>query len=458
MNHYDVAIIGAGPGGYVAAIRAAQLGLKTVVIEKEQVGGTCLNVGCIPTKTLIMNAEILHQIKHAEKRGLKVPKPEVDMLGTQKMKNRVINQLVNGVELLLKGNGIDLVRGEAKVLSETMLTVSDQEIHFSHLIIATGSSNVIPPILGLDEEGILTSTELLELDHVPEKLVIIGGGVIGCELATIFSNFGSKVTIIEMQPYLVPLMDQEVSATLMTSFKSSGIKVLTNCKVEGVQKENESLKVTVSGAKEAVIDADKVLVSVGRKANLKGLEALNLDLEKNYIKVNDQMETSLKNIYAVGDITGKIQLAHVASAQGIIAAETIAGKEAAMSYRVVPSCIYTIPEIGSVGLTETQAKDVYEDVLVGKFSMRACGKAAAMGAATGFAKLIAERKSGRVVGGHIIGPNATEIIGQVALLMEKGGTLEDITRTIHAHPTISETILEAAHAALNEPIHMLKTQ
>ncbi|WP_407308054.1 dihydrolipoyl dehydrogenase [Desulfosporosinus sp. SB140] len=456
MSHYDVAIIGAGPGGYVAAIRAAQLGLKTVVVEKEQVGGTCLNLGCIPTKTLIMNAEILQEIKHAEKRGLKVPKPEVDMQGTQKMKNRVINQLVSGVELLLKGNGIDLIRGEANVSSENTLKVSNQEIHFSQLIIATGSSNFIPPIPGLNEEGILTSTELLELDHVPEKLIIIGGGVIGCELATIFSSFGSKVTIIEMQSYLVPLMDTEVSATLMTSLKSSGVKILTNCKVVGVQRETSNFEVSVTGAKEVVLEADQVLVSVGRKANLKGLEALKLDLERNYIKVNDRMETSLKGVYAVGDITGKIQLAHVASRQGIVAAETIAGKQAMMSYRVVPSCIYTIPEIGSVGLTETQAKEMYKEIAVGKFPMRACGKALAMGATTGFVKIIAEKKSGRVIGCHIIGPNATEIIGQVAAVMEQEGTLMDITRTIHAHPTISETVLEAAHVALGEPIHVIK--
>lgn len=458
MDKYDVAVIGAGPGGYVAAIRAAQLGLKTVIIERNKIGGTCLNVGCIPTKTLVKNAEILHGIRHANERGLKILNPEIDMPGTIKMKNNIVSQLAGGVQMLLKANGVEILKGEAEVLSEDRLSVAGLEISFSYLILATGSTNFTPPIPGLDLQGVLTSTEILDLDYIPESLVIIGGGVIGCEFATIFSSFGSKVTIIEMLPTITPMMDKDISNALKSSLTSDGVNILTNCRVDEVSKENSRFQIRILGEKEEIIDASDVLVSVGRSANLKGLEALGLEMdsENKYIKVNDKLETSTAHIYAIGDVTGKMMLAHVASAQGIAAAENIAGKPAAISYDIVPNCIYTIPEIGSVGLTEEKARERYGELLIGKFPMAACGKALAMGETTGFSKLIADKKSGKVLGCHIIGPNATELIGQVAAMMKKGGTLSDIKETIHAHPTISETILEAAHLALGEPIHMLK--
>lgn len=454
MKKFDVVVIGAGPGGYVAAIRSAQLGLNTVIIEKEEVGGTCLNVGCIPTKTWIKNAEIIHQVKHAGNRGLKIHEPEIDIKDTIKMKNKTVKQLTMGVQMLLKSNGVELIKGEAQVISENKLTVAEQEISFDNLIIATGSSNFIPPIPGLDSEGILTSTEILDLDHIPKRLVIIGGGVIGCEFATIFASFGSKVSIIEMLPNIVPLMDEDISSTLKKSLMAEGINVLTGCKVVEVVKKNNKYRVKISGNKDEIIEADDILVSVGRKLNMKGLEKLELELENKYIKVNDKMETNVKGVYAIGDATGKIQLAHVASTQGIIAAENIAGKQEIMSYDVVPSCIYTIPEIGSVGLTEKKAKEIYRELIIGRFPMIASGKAVAMGETTGFTKLIADKKSGRLLGCHIIGPNATEIIGQAAAVMQNSGTLKDISKTIHAHPTISETVLEAAHLALGEPIHI----
>jgi dihydrolipoamide dehydrogenase len=453
MYDFDLAIIGGGPGGYVAAIKSAQLGLKTVLIEKDEVGGTCLNVGCIPTKTMVKNAEIIHELKHASTRGIKVDGYEVDMKASVKMKNGVVSQLTDGIKMLLTYNGVKVINGEAEVLTKNTLVVDDKEISFDKLIIATGSSNFIPPVEGLDDEGILTSTEILDIDHVPEKLVIIGGGVIGCEFATIFNNFGSQVTIVEMLPNIVPMMDKDVSTTLNSCLTSDGVKIMTNHKVTKVSKANNKYLVEVSGVEDEVIEADKVLVSVGRRSNLKGLEKLGLDLERNYIKINNQLETNIEGVYAIGDVTGKIQLAHVASAQGIIAAENISGKIKKISYDVVPSCIYTIPEIGSVGLTEEQAKEKYGEILVGRFPMMASGKAIAMGAVRGFTKLIADKNSRKVVGCHIIGPNATEVVGQAAIHMQKNGTIDEITETIHAHPTITETVLEAAHLALGEPIH-----
>ena len=339
------------------------------------------------------------------------------------------------------------------------MSVAGEEISFDNLIIATGSSNYIPPLPGLpgvNQDGILTSTEILELEQLPDQLAIIGGGVIGCEFATVFSNFGSKVTIIEMLPNIIAMMDQDVSNALKGSFKAEGVKVLTGCQVTGITEENGKYSIKINGTTtDGTVAADKILVSAGRRPNLTGLEKLNLELEQNYIRVNSTMQTNIKGVYAVGDVTGKVQLAHVASAQGIVAAENIAGQPAAMSYEAVPNCIYTLPEIGSVGWTEEQAKEMYGEVITGKFPMAACGKAVAMGAATGFTKIVAKKDDGRLLGCHIIGPNATEIIGQAAAVMQKRGTIKDIAGTIHAHPTISETIMEAVKAALGQPIHII---
>jgi len=455
MSEFDVAIVGGGPGGYVAAIRSAQLGLKTVLIERDAVGGTCLNIGCIPTKTLAKNAELIHEIESSGNRGLIIDNPVIDMPKTISMKNNIVAQLVGGVRILLKRNGVTLIKGDARVLSGTSISVNEEEIKFDHLIIATGSSNSIPPIPGLDRPGILTSTEILELKYVPKNLLIIGGGVIGCEFATIFNSFGSKVTIVEAMPYILPLMDADVSTAMKKGFTLSGIKALTNCKVTGVKKKDDSYAVMLQGADEEIVSVDEILVSVGRKPNLGGLDGINLEFENQYIKVDDHMRTNLKNIYAIGDVTGRMQLAHVASAQGIIAAENIAGKQSRMSYSAIPSCVYTIPEIGSVGLTEAQAKEQYDAISIGKFPMSACGKAIAMGTENGFAKIIAAKKDGKLLGCHIVGPNATEVISGAVAVMQRQGTIEDISHIIHAHPTISESVLEAARAAMGDPIHIM---
>jgi dihydrolipoamide dehydrogenase len=487
---YNVAVIGAGPGGYVAAIRCAQLGMSVVVIEKENVGGTCLNAGCIPTKALIKNAGILHGIRAAKKRGIIVGSPVVDIVNTIKMKDRIVSQLRSGVEMLLRGNGIEVVKGEALVKSQHVskgeglvkskhmtkgaapikskhvIRVGDREITCEYLIIATGSSDFIPPIPGLDEAGILTSTELLSIDHIPESLCIFGGGVIACELATVFRAFGSKVTILA-RSRLLSRMDEDVSGTLKKCLENDGVTIKTGCKLLEVHKGGGKYNVNVvvdgfngsdiadSTGGEEIVEAETMLVSVGRRSNLSGLENLGLELDRGYIKVDSRMKTSVDNVFAVGDVTGKMQLAHVASAQGIIAAENIAGHSSEMSYEVVPNCVYTLPEIGSVGLTEAQAVERYGEIIVSKFPMAACGKAVAMGETEGFTKLIADRATGRLLGCHIVGPSATEIIAEAALALRNDNTLKDLRDVIHAHPTIAEAIAEAAHMGEGIPIHIL---
>jgi dihydrolipoamide dehydrogenase len=456
VEHYQVAVIGGGPGGYVAAVRAAQHGLKTVLIEKDRIGGTCLNIGCIPTKSLIKDAEILHEIRHAEARGIRVGQPAVDMPALMAGIEKVISQLSSGVSAVLTANGVDVRMGEALVTDAHALTVRGAgPLGFDNLIVATGSSNVIPPVPGLSEQGILTSTEALRLREIPASIAILGGGVIGCEMATIFAQFGSHVTIIEMMPQLLPNMDTDVSRELKRRLGAMGVTAMNARRVTAVERDSGHWNIRTDAKDEKPLSVGAVMVCVGRRGNLAGLEPLGLQTEKGYIKTNEQMQTNVPGVYAIGDITGTIQLAHVASAQGITAADHIAGRPAAMRYGAVPSCIYTIPEIGAVGLTEAAARAAYGDeILVGRFPMAACGKALAMGSAHGFTKLIAEKQSGRLLGCHIIGPSATEIIGEAVSALHFGGTLRDISHTIHAHPTVSETVMEAAHLMLGEPIHM----
>lgn len=457
---YDVVVLGGGPGGYVAAIRAAQLGAKVVLIENQSLGGTCLNVGCIPTKTLVKSAEIIHSIEGAKARGINVGTPEIDMVRVIENKDSVVGKLVGGIGGILKSYNIQVYYGKGQLDKTNSLKIIDgknagEVIKYNKLIIATGSSSIIPPIPGLDDPGILTSTEILDLKEIPEELVIIGGGVIGCEFATIFNSFGSKVTIIEMLPRLIPNMDMEVSETLSKLLTKSGIKVMTQSKVEKVVNNNNKYTVEVSGNNDSKVNADKVLVSIGRKANVDGLQDSDIKIDK-VVVVNEYLETSVPNVYAVGDVTGKIQLAHVASAQGIKAAENAMGHKVKMKYDVIPSCIYTLPEIGSVGLTEEEAKERYGNIKIGKFPMSASGKALAMGEPQGFTKIITDGKYGEILGVHVIGPNATEIIAEAAVVMKLEGTVEELVDTVHAHPTVSETIMEAAHGVLDGAIHLPK--
>lgn len=448
MTPYDVAIIGAGPGGYVAAIRCAQHGLSTVLIERDEVGGTCLNSGCIPTKALAKNAALLRELAQAGERGILVGDVKVDMARVLAMKNNVVRQLAGGVGMLLEANGVRVVRGRAHVTSPSSLTVNEERISFKNLIIATGSSDTLPPLQGMEGEGVLTSAELLAIDHVPERLAIIGGGVIGCEFASIFSAFGSRVTIVEAMPRLLPQMDAELSAALGRSFSANGIRVLTQAKVSGVATDGSEYRLEFEGGQGEPLVADRILAGIGRSPNLDGIDLQGLEMDGGHIKVDEQMRTNIPNVYAVGDVTGELPLAHVASAQGIVAADAIAGGREKISYDAVPRCVYTIPEVGAVGLSEQQARAQYPEIAVGRFPMAASGRALAAGAPEGFVKLIADARTGRLLGAHILGQSATELVGEAAAFLRMRATLQDVASTIHAHPTVSECIMEAARAAL----------
>ena len=458
MKRYDIVVIGSGPGGYVTAIRGAQLGASVAVVEKESIGGVCLNVGCIPTKTLVRNAEIIHLAKLAEKRGITLSLGGVDMEKTMANKNKVVRQLTSGVRSLLKANAVDVYMGNAVAEADNTIRVegeSAESLQYGKLIAATGSRPAMPPVPGLDDPVCMTSTEILSLNAIPEQLVIIGGGVIGCEFATIFNAFGSKVTIIEMLPRLLPGMDHELSETLARGFKTSGIDVKLETTVERVFRENDKASVTWARQEDRqAIPADCVLVATGRVPNTAGLEALGLETDKGFIRTDSSLRTNNPDVYAIGDVTGKSLLAHAASAMGTGAAENIMGDTHPVDLGLVPSCVYTLPEIGSVGLTEEAARASFGDALVGRFPLAACGKAVAMGETAGMFKLVANPQNHKLVGAHLIGASATEIVAEAAAYIRMGATLADIGSTIHAHPTISECMMEAAHNAEGRSIHL----
>lgn len=465
MKKYDVAVLGAGPGGYVAAIRAAQIGAKVAIIEKASVGGTCLNVGCIPTKALIKNVEILHAIDAGKKRGIKIDgNIELDYAKAVKAKDNAVKQLVNGVTGLLASNGVDQYQGMGTVVEDNFISIekSDGEtekIQYNKLIIATGSSPKLPPIPGADLEGVMTSTELLSIKEVPKQLIIIGAGVIGCEFASIFNAYGSKITMVEMESRPVAMMDSDVAENMNGMLMQNGIDLKLERQVKSITKRADgSLDVAIAdkSGEEEIITGTAVLISIGRKSNLDGLDNLKLQTEKGFIIVNDKLETSVPDVYAIGDITGKKQLAHVASEMGIVAAENAMGRDRSIELDVVPSCIYTLPEVGSVGLTEKEAKEKGYEILVGKFPLMACGKAVASGDMEGVFKIIADKSTRKILGAHLIGKSATELVAEAAAYMKMNATVDDIVETIHAHPTISESIAEAARGIDNCIIHMPK--
>ncbi|EKS4342451.1 dihydrolipoyl dehydrogenase [Clostridium sporogenes] len=457
-------VIGGGPGGYVAAIRGAQLGAEVTLIEKEKLGGTCLNMGCIPTKVLLHSSELLNEIKEAKILGIEVNNEvKVNWPQLQNRKNTVVNTLVSGVSTLLEHNKVKVINGTAAFEGKSSIKVTkdqgeSENIQFDNVIISSGSVPFIPPIKGKELEGVIDSTGALSLDSIPKSMVIIGGGVIGIEFANIFNSLGCKVTVIEMLPFILPPVDREISEILKEKLKKDGIDIYNNCKVTKIENNNENLKVSFEEDNSKLnIEAQKVLIAVGRRANISNLnlESTGVYIEKGYIWVNDNMETNIKGIYAIGDCTGKNMLAHVASDQGIIAVENIMGKNKKMDYKTVPACVYTKPELASVGLTEEQAKEKGIDYKVGKFPLIYNGKSLIMNDTEGFIKIIADKKYEEVLGVHILGPRATDLITEAALALRLEATLEEIITTVHAHPTIGEAMKEAALAVNKEAIHMV---
>lgn len=459
----SVVVVGGGPGGYVAAIRAAQLGGKVTLIEKNKLGGTCLNVGCIPTKVLLHAAEALTEAKHMDNLGIQVSVNGIDWKGVQSRKEAVTNQLVSGVTGLMKANKIRIIEGTASFASKTALEVvkkdgTKENVPFDKVILATGSVPAVPPIPGVKENAAcVDSTGALAFDHVPETLLVIGGGVIGMELATAYSRFGAKVTVVEAMPKLLPMMDGELTAMLRKKMEASGVTILTEAKVQSVEAAPVGAKVQVEvGGKVESFEAEKVLVAVGRRTDTEalGLDKVGIAHDRGRITVNDKMETNVPNIYAIGDCLGKVMLAHVASAQGEVAAENALGETAVYDGKTNPSCVYTDPEFAGVGLTEEKAKEEGIPYQVGKFPLMANGKALIMNGGEGMIKFIIGKEYGEVLGVHILGPRATDLIGECALAIGMEATVDEIYATIHAHPTVTEAVREAALAATKRAIHI----
>ena len=459
-----ILILGGGPGGYVAAIKAAQLGAEVTLVEKKYIGGTCLNVGCIPTKVLLNTTDLYHTLKKdGEKIGLKASNLKVDWQKLMKRKTNITQSLVGGVEGVLASYGVEVIFGEGKFISKNQIEVLKDDdtkdtVDFDKAIIASGSKPVILPIPGIHGENILTSSQILSLEKLPESLCIVGGGVIGCEFASIFSRLGVKVTIIEMLPGIIQNMDQEVVQYLDFELRNVGVEILTNSKVEKFNPTSQGVEVTASTPEgEKKIKTEKVLLSIGRKAVVDniGLEDIGIQFDRT-IKVNKKFQTNISNIYAIGDCTGGAMLAHAASAQGIAAVESIIKNRSRMDFKTVPYCVYTKPEVASVGMTEEQVKEKGIDYSVGKFPLMSNAKSLILGETEGMVKFIVDNSTDEILGMHMAGPKATELIVEGALALRLEATIDEILTTIHAHPTVGEALHEAAHGVHGYPIHLPK--
>ena len=462
---YDLVVIGSGPGGYVAAIRASQLGLKTAVVEKDAaLGGVCTLRGCIPTKALLHAADVLEEARHGDDIGVVAKEIRFELAAAMKHKTKVVRQSSNGIAFLMKKNKIDVHTGFGRLSDPHAVAVKsdagESTLSAKFVIIATGSKPRALPIIPTDHETVLDSDSILELAEVPKSLIVIGSGAVGVEFASMFSRFGSKTTIIEMLPRLVPIEDEEISKELASAFRKQGIASFVDTKVEKAEKVAGGVEVIArtSAGKTETLKAEKLLVAVGRQPlsqNI-GLEALGIATERGYVKIDDRCRTSVPNVFAIGDVVPTPWLAHVASAEGIVAAETAAGAPTfPLDYDQIPGCTYCSPEIGSIGLTEAKARERGHDVVVGKFPFTASGKARCLNDTQGFVKIVSDRKYGEVLGVHIIGPAATELVAEAGAAMKLEATAEDLARTIHAHPTLSEAVHEAAEAiAEGSPIHI----
>lgn len=458
-----IAIIGGGPGGYVAAIKAAQMGAEVVLLEKEYIGGTCLNTGCIPTKVLLHSTEIYHQLKNeAEALGLEINDLKVNWGNLLTRKELVATQLVEGVKNILRTLNVEVVGGYAKFTSNKTIEISLTEggkrsISFDKAIVATGSKSIIIPIPGNDLEGVITSREAMSLEEIPESICIIGGGVIGVEFANIYSNLGTRVTIIEMLPRLVANMDHDIVNSLEEALADEGVKVYKSAKVLRIDRSGKDLQVTAQFNDDSFqVIAEKVIMATGRKPSGDGLglEEIGVKVDRGAIQVDSLFKTDVDNIYAIGDCTGGVQLAHVASASGLMVAELIMGERMTMDFRTIPYCVYTNPELASVGLTEQDAEMKGYKIKVGKFPMYGNGKSVITGNVRGMVKIIADENTGEVLGIHIAGNSATELIASGAVAMRLEATVQELITTIYAHPTVGEAIHEAAESVFGRAIHI----
>ncbi len=459
---YDVIVIGAGPAGYVCAIRAAQLGQKTAIIDKEWLGGVCLNIGCIPSKSLLKNAEVADLLRHRGKEfGFAFENLKLDYGAAVQRSRQVSNRLIKGVEFLMKKNKIDVLMGAAELKSATTVEVTAKEgtkqTHSAkNIVIATGASAAVPPGITVDGKKVVTYREAILQETLPASVVIVGASAIGVEFATVWHAYGSEVTIVEMLPRIMPAEDEEVSKELAKEFTKKGLQIKAGTKVESLEATGEKVKVKMSGQAE-LLEVDQVLVATGIKPNSKnlGLEAVGVKTDpRGFIEIDDGMRTSTPGVWAVGDVTGKLALAHVGSAQGIVCAETIANQPSVkLDYAMMPRATYCQPQVASFGYTEAQAKEKGYEVKAAKFNFQANGKALGLGDYTGWIKIISDAKYGEILGAHMIGPEVTELLPEFTLAHSLELTAEEIARNVHAHPTLSEVIMEAAHGLTGGYIH-----
>lgn len=460
----DLIVIGGGPGGYVAALRAAQLGARVALVEAGEIGGVCLNVGCIPTKALLWSAEVYHLVAQAARFGVRASPPEADWPAMQARKAEVVGKLVGGVRMLLERAGVQVIPGRARFSGPGVLTVEGAEgaatLSAPRIIIATGSSPLPLPIPGSDLPGVLDSTGALALEALPESLLVVGGGAVGLEFATLFATLGVRVTVVEMLPRLAPLADADVGEALRMALLLQGAKVHVNTRIVALEAASEgTLRARLAGAEgETSVVAEKVLLAAGRRPNVEGLglEAAGVRYDRKGIQVDERMATSAPGIYAVGDVVGGTMLAHAAMHQGVVAAENALGHPARMRYNAVPSCIFARPEAASVGLTEQAARDQGYDVRIGRFPFNGNGKAIAQGEVEGFVKVVAEARYGALLGLHIVGPHASDLVLEGALGLTLETTLDEIAATIHPHPSLGEAVAEAGLAALGRALHLPK--
>ena len=461
MANAKIIIIGGGPGGYVAGIRAAQLGGDVTVIEEDKIGGTCLNRGCIPTKAILASVETLALFERAGQLGIEVEKVVPNFSRMMVRKNKIVSQLRGGIDYLLKTNKVKVIKGKANFLNSHSICIETEagrkELEGEKIIIASGSKPILLPFLDSSHPAVLTSEQALELKEVPESLLIIGAGVIGCEFASIFNPLGTEITMVEMMERILPTEDKRVAQTMERIFKKRGINIFTGTKLEEITEYRED-GITARLDKGEKIEAEKILICVGRspRINDMGLEELSLKIsQKGTIVVNKKMETTQEGIYAIGDVIGGYLLAHVASEEGIIAAENATELTSEINYTSVPSCIFTSPEIGTVGLTPDEAEEEEMEVRIARFPFTACGKAHAIGETDGFVQLIVRESDDKILGGQIVGSHAADLVHEIALAIRWGLTAEQLSSTIHAHPTLSEAIMEAARKAEKKPIHFI---